>query len=98
MADRCKKSVSADTSPRLLLGGRTLDDLDQVRDFGNHPADREGVFPLDNLIKASKAQALHNYLMLFRSADRGPDILQVEAGAGGRLLLRSLIADARHGL
>src|SRR5579871_503409 len=58
-----------------------LQDLDQVRDFGHHAANRAIVGPLNHLIQARESQTLHHFFVLYRRADCGTHPLELNRSA-----------------
>jgi hypothetical protein len=57
-----------------------LDDPDEMGDFGDHATNGWGVFALDDLVEAGKAEALDDKLVLDWSADLRTEILQFDFG------------------
>src|SRR5579872_6142582 len=73
-----------------------LQDLDQVRDFGHHAANRAIVGPLDHLIQARESQTLHHFFVLYRRADCGTHPLELNRSAAPTCFLcrhNSSVAD-----
>ncbi len=61
-----------------------LDDLDQVRNFGNHAANRGVVGTLDHLVQPGETQAFDYQLMFYRSADGRTHPFQMQLATARR--------------
>src|SRR5579859_1099195 len=67
--------LAAGYSVSLSIISLLSDDLHQVGNFRDHPANRGSIFPLHNLVQPGKAQPFDHQLVLFRCADFRAHIL-----------------------
>src|SRR5208283_1442434 len=82
----------------LIPTGLLADDLDQMRHFGHHAANRERILAVDDLVQMGKAQSLDHQPLLGRRAVLRDHPLQLQPRAGRSLYLRGLATLAWHNL